>query len=79
MVVTDILMPKKDGIELTRELRNMGFTGLIIGVSAATLGEETNDLIAADADSALEKPFTNTMLLEIIKLHWAKRDAQIEH
>lgn len=57
----------------------MGFTGLIIGVSAATLGQETNDLIAAGADSAREKPFTNTMLLEIIKLHWAKRDAQIEH
>ena len=79
VVVTDLFMPKLNGIELTRALRSLGFDGLIVGLTAATLGEETRELIAAGADSALEKPLTNSLLLEIIKLHWRKRNQQLDN
>lgn len=57
LVLTDIHMPNMDGIELTRELRSRGHTGPIVGVTAATIGEESEALIGAGANSCLGKPF----------------------
>ena len=51
-------MPEMNGYELTKGLRESGFTKPIIGVSAATIGNETEEILKAGADLALAKPLT---------------------
>lgn len=58
LVVTDIMMPNCNGYGLTRQLRKNGFTKPIIGLTAATVGEEANLLIQCGANAVLAKPFT---------------------
>lgn len=57
LVLTDIHMPNMDGIELTRELRRLGHAVPIVGVTAATIGEESRALLGAGANDCLGKPF----------------------
>jgi CheY-like chemotaxis protein len=66
LVITDIFMPNMDGYELTRSLRENGYTGPIIGVTAATIGEERDKLIAAGANAAIGKPLTKEKLLDTL-------------
>lgn len=56
LVLTDIFMPNMDGYGLAEALRKQGFTGPIIGISAAVVGEETDRLMEAGADLVLSKP-----------------------
>ena len=64
LVVTDIMMPELDGYGLTAALRGRGYTGPIIGVSAAVLGDETNKLLEAGANSVIAKPLSLGELVE---------------
>ena len=63
LVITDIFMPNMSGYELTEHLRELGFAGKIVGLTAATLGDETNRLIQLGADDVIEKPLTKEKLL----------------
>lgn len=56
LVLTDILMPNMDGIELTSRLRREGYTSPIIGITASTAGTETQQLLESGADRVLAKP-----------------------
>lgn len=62
IVLTDINMPNMNGYELTETLRASGFKGIIIGVTAAVIGEETDRLISLGANAVLEKPISITSL-----------------
>ena len=64
LVLTDINMPNMNGFELTKALRDAGFDGLIIGVTAATEGEEMDKLLALGANAVLPKPITVRALKE---------------
>lgn len=63
LVITDIFMPNMSGYELTEHLRKLGFEGKIVGLTAATLGDETDRLIQLGADNVIEKPLTKEKLL----------------
>ncbi len=65
-VLTDIMMPNLDGYGLTRALREQGYTHPIIGLTAATIGLETDELLLAGADVALSKPVDIQKLLEFM-------------
>ncbi len=67
LVVTDIFMPNLDGYGLASGLREIGFTGPIVGVSAATIGEERDRLIEAGASAALAKPISVEKLTEALQ------------
>ena len=56
LVITDIFMPKMDGYELTQKLRETGYKNPIFGVTAATVGNEIDDLNQAGANDVLKKP-----------------------
>ena len=58
IVVTDIMMPNLDGVGLTQTLRSEGYSGLVVGVSAAVIGEETQQLLDAGANYCLAKPLS---------------------
>lgn len=69
LVVTDILMPEMDGIEVIKRLRALGMPPLILAVSGATVKEGVDVLKAAlnlGAEGALRKPFTNEAFLETV-------------
>lgn len=69
LLLTDINMPQMNGYQLTQEARALGFTGLIVGVTAATIGRETDKLIESGADGVVTKPITmkalNSLLAEL--------------
>ena len=66
LVITDIMMPKLDGVGLTRALRAGHFDGVILGCSAATVGDELDSLLAAGADAVIPKPLTSKGLLTVL-------------
>ena len=72
LVLTDVLMPQMDGYELVRSLRSAGYRGPLIGVSAAVIGSETEQLLQAGADAVIAKPLELEQLYaELARLHAA--------
>ena len=68
LVITDILMPDKDGIETVREIRKIDPEAKIIAVSGGGRAKYTNFLQIAQAFGAsevLEKPFRREELLAV--------------
>ncbi len=66
LVLTDIMMPEMDGYEVAKMLRKDGFTGPVIAVSAATIGNELDRMIDAGANAVIAKPFKVTDLLKAL-------------
>jgi len=57
LILTDIMMPELNGYGLTKALRERGYTGPILGITAAVVGKETEELKQAGADVVMSKPF----------------------
>lgn len=74
LVVTDIMMPKLNGYGLAKALRAAGYEGPIIGATAAVVGSETDELIAAGADAAISKPVS----LEKLEAELARLETSVE-
>lgn len=58
VVITDYFMPRLDGVALVKTLREQGYNGLVIGVTAATIGDQTDELSKAGCDAVIPKPLT---------------------
>jgi DNA-binding response OmpR family regulator len=70
LVITDILMPQKDGLETVREIRQIDPTVRIIAISGGGAGGYTNFLRIAQsfgATETLQKPFRQAELLAKIE------------
>lgn len=61
LVLTDYFMPEITGVEFARRLRGLGYTGVIIGVTAATLGDQRDEMLQAGVDMVLLKPLNAEM------------------
>ncbi len=66
LVITDILMPVKDGLQVIRELRR-DFPSARIVATAAMGGQALKDAEDAGADRTLAKPFRIDGLLQIVR------------
>jgi DNA-binding response OmpR family regulator len=70
-VVTDIMMPKRSGLDLLRDLRadpDLSTVGVIL-VSAKALASDIRDGLAAGADDYVTKPFVpDDLLVRVEKL-----------
>ncbi len=64
LVITDIFMPVMNGYQLCENIRSLGSDIPILGVSAATVGTEVDQLIDAGANIALPKPITKEAILK---------------
>lgn len=62
LVLSDIFMPELDGYGLVKGLRERGYTGPIVGLTAATIGAETDLMLEAGADIVISKPIELTKL-----------------
>jgi len=68
LVITDLVMPRKDGLRLCKELReiNEDLSVLVItGYMSADIEQELRDLGCSDY---LEKPFTPTELIKKVEM-----------
>lgn len=69
VVITDILMPEKDGIETLREIRKLDPEAKIIAMSGGGRAKYTNFLTIAQefgASEVLEKPFRREQILSAV-------------
>jgi DNA-binding response OmpR family regulator len=69
MVITDIVMPNKDGFETIGELRRMTWKGAIIAMSDSDAPRTELYLgmaIDLGADAAVEKPFSDMEILDLV-------------
>ena len=69
MVITDLLMPEKEGIETILELREEHPDLRILVVSGGMAGDREGplaDAVSLGADAAVAKPFTVAELLEAV-------------
>ena len=70
LVITDIMMPEMDGLEVVREIRKVNSTLPIIAVSGGMSNGSVNYVSAArdfGADMIFEKPVSLVDLLESVK------------
>lgn len=63
LVLSDIFMPELDGYGLCKAIRSLNLNLPIIGVTAATIGEEVDKMIAAGASQVISKPINASALL----------------
>jgi len=70
LVITDIIMPEKDGIETIMDLRRKNSSLKVIAISGGGRAEPENYLHSAKllgANRTMKKPFSNEEMLEAIK------------
>ena len=77
VVVTDYFMPKMNGKELIKILRMNEYHQMIIAITAATVGDEMRDLLAAGADAVISKPLDSKKFADTF-LSIAKDTAPID-
>lgn len=65
-VVMDFQMPELDGLDATRQLREMGFQGTIIGVTAFNSDELRTSWFQAGCNELLDKPLARSALIHAV-------------
>ena len=65
VILMDSVMPNMDGPTATREIRALGYSGIIVGVTGNALAEDIESFIRAGADRVLTKPLRMDDLLDI--------------
>lgn len=68
-ILMDIQMPGMDGLEATRRIREQGFRGPIIALTAHALPSEAARSIDAGCDLHMTKPISKTDLTSTLKEH----------
>jgi DNA-binding response OmpR family regulator len=69
LVITDLLMPEKEGVETVREIRQRSSAVKILAVSGGGMMKMLDYLTMAEAfgaDRSLAKPFTSRQLVQIV-------------
>jgi len=67
LVITDLMMPKMNGDELTQKLRSIAFDQPIVCATAAVIGSETDQLLQMGVDQVISKPMTQEKLSGALK------------
>ncbi len=66
IVLMDVIMPRMNGYEASRALRERGYAGPIIAVTASALKGERENCVAAGMDDILLKPFKKRDLAGVL-------------
>jgi signal transduction histidine kinase len=71
VVLMDMVMPEKDGFTATRQLREAGYTGGIVALTANEGSEARQECLAAGCDGYATKPVDRDALIGVIS-RWVK-------
>lgn len=66
-VTLDIVMPKMDGIETLKQIKNIDPAAVIIMVSSAGTKEKVTEALLLGAKNFIVKPFKEEKVLEVVK------------
>ena len=66
VIIMDYVMPNTDGPTATREIRALGYSGIIIGVSGNALAEDVDLFLSSGANKVLPKPVQMEDLMDIL-------------
>ncbi|MDQ6787931.1 MAG: response regulator [Acidobacteriota bacterium] len=69
LVITDLIMPEKEGLEIIRELKRSNLNVKIIAISGGGRNDAQDYLELArrfGADHILAKPFSNREILDVV-------------
>jgi len=73
IITMDYQMPVMDGPTATRQIRELGYKGVILGVTGNALEEDTDNFIASGADKVLIKPLRieayDKAVMELLHYH----------
>jgi PAS domain S-box-containing protein len=75
-IVMDMQMPVMDGYEATRELRWLGYPGLILALTAHAMSNDRDKCHQAGCNEYLSKPFERQELVEILRVMMNKHANQ---
>ena len=74
LILLDWMLPKMQGIEVCRSIRNQNITIPILFLTAKDTVQETIEGLKAGANDYIKKPFSFEELLERIKIHFRAKD-----
>ncbi|KAL7131118.1 hypothetical protein ABFS83_13G177500 [Erythranthe nasuta] len=66
LVIMDLEMPVMDGAKATCELREMGVTSMIVGVTACEVEAEKAEFMAAGLDACWDKPLSGSAIIAML-------------
>ena len=66
VIIMDFVMPNMDGPTATREIRALGYSGIIIGVTGNALAEDVDLFLSSGANKVLPKPVQMEDLMDIL-------------
>jgi len=72
LVILDIVMPKQNGIELARKIREISHDVKIIACSTLDDRNIMENAIDVGCDEYITKPFTKESFLKVIQKHFGK-------
>jgi signal transduction histidine kinase len=67
VILMDLLMPGVDGIAATRQLREAGYAGSIIALTARPASEARDQCLAAGCDDFASKPIARDALIAVVR------------
>ena len=67
IVFTDIIMPNSDGIDLTKAIKKINASQIIIAISAVNDIDKIYESVEVGVDSFINKPITSKKLLDILE------------
>jgi DNA-binding response OmpR family regulator len=68
LVITDLVMPLKDGLRFCRDMRRMGMDMTVLIITGYMVPEVRRELLEIGYHDCLEKPFTPTELVKKVEM-----------
>lgn len=66
LVLLDIVMPKSNGVEVCKQLRSQGFTGMLVAMTANTSTTDVQQYRSCGFDGIVGKPFDVTDIRQVL-------------